>query len=157
MGNGIYSFKIPYSPTNKPLEEDIEYSVSLSKYRENRSLEQNRLLWELITRIVKAENGGRSTEDDRILLYCKLLKECGATSVYMEIEAKDLEKFKRSEIFRAHRIIGFNNETNKVKVIGYIGTSKMNTKEMSDFIDYVLDYASQYEIYKEDIEVLLNG
>ena len=75
----------------------------------------------------------------------------------MEIEAKDLEKFKRSEIFRAHRIIGFNNETNKVKVIGYIGTSKMNTKEMSDFIDYVLDYASQYEIYKEDIEVLLNG
>lgn len=151
----MYAFSTPYNPTNSPIEDGVEYSINLSKYKENRSLEQNRLLWELIKRIAEAENGGRANEDDRILLYCNLLEGAGAVSVYMEIDPNDLEDFEKSKIFRAHRMIGYNQETNKLRVVGYIGSSKFNTKQMSDFIDYVLDYASNYEIYLDDVKELL--
>lgn len=133
--------------------EEGKYTLSISKYRKNRSLEQNRYMWELLTEIVKKENGGRSTEELRLHLYTKLLEQAGAVAIYCEIQPKDIEKFKRS--YRATRIIGFNDQTQKVKSIAYIDTSQMDTKEMSDFIDHVLDYASQVGIYTEYWEGLL--
>ena len=137
-----------------PLDiEEGKYTLSISKYRKNRSLEQNRYLWELLTEIVKKENGGRSNEELRIDLYTKLLQGAGAISIYCEIEPKDIKKFQQN--YRATRVIGFNDLTRKIKAIVYIGTSKMDTKEMSDFIDYVLDYASEVGIYTEYWEDLL--
>lgn len=53
--------------------EEGKYTLSISKYRKNRSLEQNRYMWELLTEIVKKENGGRSTEELRLRLYTRLL------------------------------------------------------------------------------------
>lgn len=133
--------------------EEGKYTLSISKYRKNRSLEQNRYLWELITEIVKKENGGRSTEELRIDLYTRLLQGAGAVAIYCEVETKDVVKFQKS--YRATRIIGYNELTNKIKAIAYIGTSEMDTKEMSEFIEYVLDYASNVGIYMEYWEGLL--
>ena len=139
-----------------PLDiEEGKYTLSISKYRKNRSLEQNRYMWELLTEIVKKENGGRSTEELRLDLYTRLLEQSGAVAIYCEIEPKDIVKFQKS--YRATRIIGFNELNGKIKAIAYIGTSKMDTKEMSDFIDHVLDYASQVGIYTEYWEGLLKN
>lgn len=145
--DGVYAIE-----THQNIDEG-KYTLSLSKYRQNRSLEQNRYMWELITEIVKKENGGRSTEELRLKLYTKLLKESGAVAIYCEIEPKDIMKFQTS--YRAVRMLGFNDITKKIKAIAYIGTSKMDTKEMSDFIDHVLDYAAQVGIYTEYWEGLL--
>lgn len=137
-----------------PLDiEEGKYTLSISKYRKNRSLQQNSYLWELLTEIVKKENGGRSTEDLRLSLYTKLLQEAGAVAIYCEIRPEDIEKFQKS--YRAVRIIGYNDNTKKIKAIAYIGTSHMNTREMSEFIDHVLDYAAQVGIYTEYWEGLL--
>ena len=144
---GVYAIETP-------LEIDEgKYTLSISKYRKSRSLEQNKYLWELITEIVKKENGGRSTEELRLKLYTKLLEKAGAVAVYCEIRPEDIAKFQKS--YRATRIVGYNDMSKRVKAIAYIGTSQMNTKEMSDFIDHVLDYASEVGVYKEYWEDLL--
>lgn len=139
--DGVYAIETPLDI------EEGRYTLSISKYRKNRSLEQNAYLWELLTEIVKKENGGRSTEELRLSLYTKLLQEAGAVAINCEILPKDILKFQSS--YRATRIIGFNDKTQRIKAIAYIGTSHMNTKEMSDFIDCVLDYAAQAGIYAE--------
>lgn len=110
-------------------------------------------MWELITEIVKKENGGRSTDDLKVDLYTSLLEQAGASTIYCEIDAKDIQKFQM--MFRATRIIGLNESNMKIKIIAYIGTSQMDTKEMSDFIDHVLDYASHVGIYTPYWEELL--
>lgn len=148
--DNVVAIESPY-PIN--LDESKKYCIDIKEYRSKRSSEQNRYMWLLITEIVRKENGGYYNTELRNKLYTNLLKEAGAVEIHCEIEPKDLERFKLS--FSATDIEGTNEINGKIKAIAYIGTSQMNTKEMSNFIDYVLDYASQVGIYTEYWEGLL--
>lgn len=140
-----------YTPIS--IDENTEYIIDIKENRKGRSNRQNAYLWELITEIVKAQNGGRSTEEMRIDLYTHFLEKAGAKSFYVEISKDDYLRFTR--MVRAHKIVGYNDYMQMYEIIAYIGSSQFDTKEMSNFIDYVLDYASECGIYTDYWKELL--
>ena len=145
LENNVLALKL-----NRPidLDESKKYEVTMKEYKHKRSLEQNSYMWALIGEIDKKLNGGRPNEPIDVYIHCLQRANAKYDFIYLVHEAVDEMKKK----FRAMEYIG------KVKVNGvvlenwkiYYGSSTMNTKEMSNLIDCVLDYASEVGI--EDLE-----
>lgn len=128
-------------------------TVSISKYRSNRSIEQNKLMWKLISEIDKKINGGRP--NDPIDVYIQCLERANAKYCFLLCIDDGLEILKKE--FRAIRVVGEQN-INGIEMLNvqcFLGSSKMNTKEMANLIDCVLDYASELEIHTKYWEELL--
>lgn len=147
LQNNILALKM-----NRPIDLDPSkrYEVDIKEYKSKRSLEQNRYLWLLITEIAKKENGGIANQDNITATYCNLLEKANAKFDFILCPQNAIKEFKKR--FRAIRINGTytieNVEYMQLQV--FYGSSTMNTKEMSNLIDCVLDYA--YEVGIEDID-----
>ncbi len=136
--------------------KDEELSVEIKKYRSNRSLRQNALLWKLIHEIDRVENG-RNSEEGEMSIYCNLIKMAKVKTVFLETveEAKSmLEDTFRVVKERERR--ESKKGTTTVLYECYIGTSKFDTKEMTDFIEITLDYASKIGVNLIGYEELRN-
>lgn len=150
LRNMAIAIELPY-PCE--FDENTTYCISIKKKRSKRSIQQNRYMWELIGQIDKQLNEGRPNDPNRI--YCDCLKKAHAKSEYYLCVESGLEMLKQK--FRGTQIIGkvdFNN-IEYLNVECFLGSSKMDTKEMTDLIDIVLDYASEVGIYTEYWEDLL--
>lgn len=130
------------------IDESKKYEVNIQEYRSKRSLEQNSYMWLLIGEIDKKLNGGRPNEPIDVYIHC--LQRANAKYDFVYVIHDAVNELKKK--FRAMEYIG------KVEVNGvilenwkiYYGSSTMNTKEMSNLIDCVLDYASEVGI--DDID-----
>jgi len=126
------------------LDFDKVYQVDVKEYKTKRSLEQNKMLWELVHRIAKV------THHTDMEIYCSALEEADAKSDYV-ITATDMEQALRKS-FRGVKFIRMQEVNGKdcyvYKV--YLGSSKMNTKEMTELLDIVMDmcYKAGVEIYE---------
>lgn len=145
LKNNVLALKItrPFQ-----IDESKKYEVNIQEYRSKRSLEQNSYMWLLISEIDKKLNGGRPNEPIDVYIQC--LQRANAKYGFVYILHDAVNELKKK--FRAMEYIG------KVEVNGvilenwkiYYGSSTMNTKEMSNLIDCVLDYASEVGI--EDLD-----
>lgn len=153
-GNGIVSLIVSnYRQIQelKQLDGEKNYAVEIKEVKTKRSLEQNRLLWKLLGEIDKVINGGRS--DDVMNIYTLALEKANAKYEYIGALPQAEEMLKQN--FRAIKFIkkiDLNGvEGNMYKC--FIGSSKMDTKEMTLLIDTVMDMAEQVGIdtdwYKE--------
>ena len=126
--------------------EDKYYVCDIKEPRSKRSLEQNRLLWKMIHLIAE------KTYNDDIDVYCALLERADAKSDYV-ITATDMEKELR-ESFRGAKFIRMQEVNSKdcyvYKV--YIGSSKMDTKEMKELLEIAMQVCSEYKIPTLEIE-----
>lgn len=122
------------------LDREKFYICEVKEPKDQRSLRQNRLLWKLIHRIAK------QTGHDDMDIYCTALERADALSDYV-ITATDMEDSLRKQ-FRGVRFIRKqevnNKECNVYKV--YLGSSKMNTKEMMELLDIVYQICSELRI-----------
>ena len=122
------------------LEQDNTKFFEVKEKKTTRSLQQNKLLWELIHKIAKQQN----QEDMEV--YCALLERADAKSEYI-ITATEMEEALR-KTFRGVKFIRKqlvnNKECNIYKV--YLGSSKMNTKEMTELLDVTIQLCSELEI-----------
>lgn len=122
------------------LEQDNTKFFEVKEKKTTRSLQQNKLLWELIHKIAKAKN------QDDMEVYCTLLERADALSDYI-ITATEMEDALR-KIFRGVKFVRKqivnNKECNIYKV--YIGSSKMNTKEMTELLDITIQLCSELQI-----------
>ena len=122
------------------LDREKFYICEVKEPKDQRSLRQNRLLWKLIHRIAKA------TGHDDMDIYCTALERADALSDYV-ITATDMEDSLRKQ-FRGVRFIRKqevnNKECNVYKV--YLGSSKMNKKEMGELLDIVYQICSELRI-----------
>ncbi len=122
------------------------YEVHIKEPRNQRSLQQNKMLWQLIHAIAKATN-----HDDNEI-YCTLLEKADALSDYI-ITATEMEDALR-KTFRGVRFVRTQEvngkECNIYKV--YLGSSKMNTKEMTELLDLTIKMASELGVYHEYLE-----
>ena len=122
------------------LEQDNTKFFEVKEKKTTRSLQQNKLLWELIHKIAKQQN----QEDMEV--YCALLERADAKSEYI-ITAIEMEEALR-KTFRGVKFIRKqlvnNKECNIYKV--YLGSSKMNTKEMTELLDITIQLCSELEI-----------
>ncbi len=128
------------------LEQDNTKFFEVKEKKTTRSLQQNKMLWELIHKIAKAQ------KQDDMEVYCTLLERADAKSDYYMIEKRDradeeMEKILR-ENFRGVKFIRKqivdDKECNIYKV--YLGSSKMNTKEMTELLDITIQLCSELGI-----------
>ncbi len=116
------------------------YLVEIKEPKSKRSLQQNKLLWELIHKIAKNQN------QDDMEVYCTLLERADALSDYI-ITATEMEdalrKTFRGVKFIRKQIIN-DKEFNTYKV--YLGSSKMTTKEMTELLDMTIQLCSELGI-----------
>ena len=139
-----------------PLDTAKIYELDIKEYKGKRTLKQNAYMWELITEIDKALNGGRP--NDSVEVYAQCLEKAKAKFEFMLVPEEALSMLRTK--FRAVRVIAGK----RVEGIPYVnvqvfwGSSQMNTKEMSDLIDAILDYANEVGIVTDYWkEVLSNG
>lgn len=119
------------------MDMDKLYLCEIKEPKSKRSIEQNKMLWQLIHSIAKA------THQDDMDVYCGCLERADALSDYI-ITAYDMEDdlrkcFRGVRFMRKQEVNG--KECNIYKV--YIGSSKMNTKEMTELIDTAMLIASE--------------
>lgn len=126
------------------LEMDKLYICEIKEPKSKRSLQQNKLLWKLIHSIAK-----ETCQDDNDV-YCGVLERADALSDYVitAIEmAEDLRKsFRGVKFIRMQEVNGKDCYVYKV----YIGSSKMNTKEMTELLDTTLQICGEYGIPTEE-------
>lgn len=122
------------------LDMDKVFICEVKEPKSKRSLEQNKMLWQLIHTIAK------KTQQDDMEVYCACLERADALSDYI-ITAYDMEDELR-KCFRGVRFVRTQEvngkECNIYKV--YIGSSKMNTKEMTELLDIVLQLCTELGI-----------
>jgi hypothetical protein len=119
------------------LDMDKLYLCEVKEPKSKRTIEQNKMLWQLIHSIAK------TTHQDDMDVYCGCLERADALSDYI-ITAYDMEDdlrkcFRGVKFMRKQEVNG--KECNIYKV--YIGSSKMNTKEMTELIDITMQIASE--------------
>lgn len=122
------------------LDQSKEYLMELKEPRTKRTLEQNKLLWVLIHKIAK------ETYNDEYDVYCSVLERADALSDYV-ITATDMQDTLRKN-FRGVKFIRMQEVNGKdcwvFKV--FLGSSKMNTKEMTELIEITMQVASELNI-----------
>lgn len=153
-GNTIVSFAITnYSQQQllNQLKED-KYSLEIKKYRDNRTLEQNRLLWKLLS-IIDEEINGVCSADGEMALYITALLKAGAKFTYIVAETKVEEDLHRN--FRAVQYIKPYNEEKETAIYRvFYGSSKMDKKEFALLVEAVkqLGYEAGVEMtYWEEV------
>ena len=122
------------------MDMDKLYICDIREPKSKRSLEQNKMLWKLIHSIAKEQ------KQDDMEVYCACLEKADALSDYI-ITAYDMEDELR-KCFRGVRFIRKQEvngkECNIYKV--YIGSSKMDTKEMTELLEICLDVCADLGI-----------
>ena len=127
------------------LEIGKRYNVDFKKYYSSRSLEQNRLMWKIIQRIAK------ETDNDEWTIYIQGLEKADCLSEYLMILPEALESIQNS--FRAIKVCEKREYNGKqmlvVKV--FVGSSKFDTEEMTNLIEYFIHLASEFGIFIGDL------
>ncbi len=137
----------------KDLHEPLSVEIKVAK--SNRTLRQNAMLWSLIEKIAIAQSGNKR-EQDTMDVYCYLLEKTNCVTDY--VLAKD--DIELSKAYRVVKKIGereiVNNKGEKItlnlyKV--YVGSSKFDTKQMTDLIECALDLCAELEIDDSEVEL----
>lgn len=126
----------------KLMELDMNkiYSCEIKEPKSQRSLQQNKLLWELIHLIAKNQH------QDDMEVYCAVLERADAKSDYVLARPETEDSLRRT--FRGIKFIRqqqVNNTTFNIYKV-YIGSSKMNTKEMTELLDITIQLCSELQI-----------
>ena len=135
------------------IEEEDLLNIKISNARKSRTLEQNNLLWAIINDIDKNVNGV-ATEEGRWQLYIQGIEEVGAEYEDIIIPSTSLDIFK--EAFRSLKIL--EEKDNQIIVRCFVGSSKFDTKQMGDLIEYFIKSASEAGLttidYRAEYEAL---
>lgn len=116
-------------------QEDKEYEIK--EYKKKRSLSQNAYAWKLITEI------GNKIRKSKEEVYLEMLKSYGQSEIISILSNISLEGY-----FKYYEEIGIgivnDKEFKHYKI--YKGSSKYNSKEMSIFIDGIIQECKQLDI-----------
>jgi hypothetical protein len=128
------------------LVEGIDYRIDIKPIKSKRSIEQNKLLWALL-HALEIE-----TKVIAMTWYIQALQDTGAVCEYIWATEKTEDSLKKQfraiERIKPHKIKNSNGWLYKV----FIGSSKFNTKEMTELIETVLRYCAELDIETELIE-----
>ena len=139
LQNHNISFELPY---NVELELGKDYTIEIKPYKSSRSLEQNALLWGLIQQI------SDETGNDPMDVYISALESANAKYEYIGALPQAEDSLKK--VFRAVKPIGTFISPKGIEMITYkcwIGSSRFDTSEMTKLIDFVMQKASELNIY----------
>jgi len=137
----IISFVVPNYQAEIEFKTDQVYKIEITEIKSKRSLWQNKMMWALINEIAKHE--GMSDND----VYCQIIELAKIRTEFIETIPEAITRL--SQAFRVVRVLEERTSQKGVKTVLlklYYGSSTFDTKEMSDFIERLLDYAAQIGI-----------
>ena len=119
---------------------DTELQVDIDKWRNKRSLNANAYCWKLISEIAD------KTKADKWSVYKELLVRYSLSYEYLIVKPSAVKSLEN--VFRVIKTLGEGQiKGNKaIQIQGYYGSSTFNTKEMSTFIDGVVEEAKELGI-----------
>lgn len=124
--------------------QNSETQVTIKQFKSSRSIEQNDMLWGIITQISDKVNGSHR-EEDLINIYSTLLQRANIKREYIRTLPQAVNILEQS--FRAALEVPNSRKIeNGKETVGfwvYYGSSNFNTKEMTELIDIALDLASE--------------
>lgn len=132
--------------TDLDLELDKEYSMEIKEVRSHRTLQQNKYMWALIHEIAHHESMNQS----EIEVYTLALEEANAKYIYLLGTPEVEDELKKN--FRAVRVVRPTIENGKEFIVYkcFIGTSKMDTKEMTKVVDIIIAWAEELGIETDE-------
>ena len=141
-------------------ETKNELSVEVKERKSSRSLRQNAMLWALINKIAD-EQSGEHTAEASMAVYCNLLQEANAAFEWLLTTADKrelLKSFRAVQDYGEREVTAKNGEQIKMRVYKcFIGSSKFDTKEMTQLIDCALRYCDELGITDTEIELARRG
>lgn len=137
-GDVIVSFAIENYTTRDildTLKENNTYSIEVKQWKDKRTIDQNSLLWALISEIDKTING-IATPDSEMSIYISALLKAGAKYTTMVVDKK--AEMMLREKFRAVQFLhNFAKDENYGVYRVYYGSSKMTKEEFALLIDAI--------------------
>lgn len=130
------------------VEQNPKEEFEIKKHRKRRSLNANAYAWSLISKIGLALNKPKEE------VYVQMLKDYGQSEMITVTENVKLEKYIKYFEFAGESIL---NGQRAIHYRIFKGSSEMDTKEMSQLIDGIVQEAENLEIQtlrSEDIERL---
>jgi len=117
--------------------QDKEKTFEINEYKEKRSLNANNYVWKLITEI------GNVLRKSKEEVYLQMLKDYGQQEMVSVLSSIDISGY-----FKYYQKAGTSilNDKEFTHYRIFKGTSEYNTKEMSIFIDGVVQEAKQLGI-----------
>lgn len=142
------------------LQELEEIEVSAKAFKRSRTLRQNDFMWAIISKISDRINGERTQESlDKI--YGDILTKANIKRDLMAVLPEvipNLRTMFRAVVETGQTIVSVNELTGKKATLKtvwcYYGSSKLNTKEMSELMDFTLKYASELGISDSEIDTI---
>lgn len=119
------------------LDRNKQYSIDIKEPKSKRTLQQNKYMWALINEIAKKQY------QDEMEVYIQALEEANAKYTWL----KGLKETKEEllKVFRAVKITRYDEDGFAIFKCFY-GSSKMNTKEMSELLEIIISWASELGI-----------
>jgi hypothetical protein len=140
-------------PLNELLNDEKLKTCKIGHYKKKRSLNSNSYAWTLITQIADKL---RSSKEE---VYLQMLKRYGPSSVISIVE-EAAEIFKKSVKYCEEFGQSVLNDKNFVHIKVFMGSSEFDTKQMSIFIDGIVNEATELKIptmTPSEIEKLKNS
>lgn len=130
---------------------DGALDVEVKKYKSKRSLEQNRLLWALLGKMAMAMSG-RATAENTEDCYIAMLESASVKADFLIGLPEVAESLK--QVYRIVRKVDERKEKGKTVYMYqcFTGSSKFDTKQMTNLIEHVLDKLAELGIYDSEIE-----
>ena len=119
------------------LDRNKQYSMDIKEPKSKRTLQQNKYMWALINEIAKKQY------QDEMEVYIQALEE--ANTKYTWLKGLKETKEELLKVFRAVKITRYDEDGFAIFKCFY-GSSKMNTKEMSELLEIIISWASELEI-----------
>lgn len=128
--------------------KENSFTATFNKRRKKRTLDQNALMWRLLTIYANALNGGRSGGIAPEELYMRMVAKYGVAEFLMALpEAEGTLK----ETFRVVQKVD-TRDYNGVEMCifkCYFGSSKYDTKEMTNLIEGIFDELAEIGVNAE--------
>ena len=142
----------------RELEHLDKIEVSAKQHKESRSLNQNKCMWAIISKISDTLNH-EHTEESVTKIYGEMLVRANVKREYIAVLPEAIESLKltaRAIIPTGATIVSTNEKNGKQSKLVcawyYFGSSTFNTKEMGELLEVVIAYASELGIMDSEIE-----
>ena len=131
---------------NQQLDLDLdlnkEYVFEIKEVKSKRTIQQNKYMWALIHEIAHHETMNQT----EVEIYSLALEEANAKYIYLLGTPEVEDELKKN--FRAVRVVRPTVENGKEFIVYkcFVGTSKMDTKEMTKVLDIIISWAEELGI-----------
>jgi hypothetical protein len=127
--------------------KDKEIHATLKEFKSSRSIDQNDMLWAIITQVSDKVNGSHQ-EQDLMNVYGTLLQRANIKREYIRtlVQARDILEQSFRAVLEVPNSRKIENGKETVGFWVYYGSSTFDTREMTQLIEVALDIATEVGI-----------